>query len=97
MLGLSALNHSSPGAQARLSQYQAQLQQARREATQARDRVAQLERQAETARQDEARADDKVRSLENQPPRTDDSRNAGNRPRINTLSQLSGTLLNTVA
>jgi chromosome segregation ATPase len=97
MLGLASVTSSSPGVQARVNQYQAQLQQARREAAQAQDRVAQLEQQAQVARQDSARADDRVRGLESQPPRTDDGSNTGNRKRINTLSQLSGTVLDVMA
>ena len=97
MLGLGSVTSSSPGVQARLNQYQAQLQQARREAAQAQDRVAQLAQQAQVARQDSARADDRVRSLESQPPRTDDGGTSSTRKRINTLSQLSGNLLDTVA
>jgi len=93
---LSALNSSTPNVRTQLSQYQAQLQQARREASQAADRVSQLEQQAAVARQESASADDKVRSLENQPPRTD-SNNGGTRKRINTLSQLSGTVLDVTA
>jgi hypothetical protein len=57
--------------------------------------VSQLEQQAAVARQESASADDKVRGLENQPPRSDN--NNGTRKRINTLSQLSGTVLNVTA
>ena len=92
MLGLSATNSSTPSVRLQLNLYQAQLQQARREAAQATDRVTQLEQQTRAARQDSARAEDKVRGLESQPPRTDDS-SASTRKRINTLSQLSGTVL----
>ncbi len=95
-LALSATNAGTPSVRAQLNQYQAQLQQARREAAQAADRVARLEQQAEVARQDSAQADDRVRGLENSPPRTD-SGNSGTRRRINTLSQLSGTLLDVTA
>lgn len=97
MLGLSSVTNSTPGVQARLNQYQAQLQQSRRDAAQAQDRVARLEQQTQVARQDSARADDNVRSLESQPPRTDDGSSANNRKRINTLSQLSGTVLDVTA
>jgi multidrug resistance efflux pump len=93
---LQALNGGTPGVRAQLSQYQAQLQQARREASQAADRVSQLEQQAAVARQESARADDRVRGLESQPPRSD-SGNSGTRKRINTLSQLSGTVLDVTA
>lgn len=95
MLGLSAVNSSTPSVQAQLSRYQTQLQQARREAAQAADKVAQLEQQAQVARQDSARADDTVRSLESQPPRSDSS--SGTRKTINSLSQLSGTVLDVTA
>lgn len=95
VMAMQSLNGSTPGARAQLSQYQTQLQQARREAAQAANRVSQLEQQAAVARQESASADDKVRGLENQPPRSDN--NSGTRKRINTLSQLSGTLLDTTA
>lgn len=97
MLGLGSVTSRSPGVQARLNQYQAQLQQARRDAAQAQDRVAQLEQQAQVARQDSARADDKVRGLESQPPRADEGSTGNTRKRINTLSQLSGTVLDVMA
>ncbi len=96
VMAMQALNGSTPGARAQLSQYQTQLQQARREAAQAANRVSQLEQQAAVARQESASADDKVRGLENQPPRSD-SNNSGTRKRINTLSQLSGTVLDVTA
>lgn len=90
MLGLAATSSSTPSPQVR--QYQAQLQQARREAAQAADRVARLEQQTEIARQDSTRADGRVRGLENAPPR-----NAGERKPINSLSQLTGTVLDVTA
>ncbi len=93
---LQALNGSTPSVRAQLNQYQAQLQQARREATQAANRVSQLEQQAAVARQESAQADDRVRGLENQPPRNENGI-SGTRKRINTLSQLSGTLLDVTA
>lgn len=97
MLGLSATNSATPSARAQLNQYQAQLQQARREAAQAADRVSQLEAQTRVARQESATADDKVQGLESNPPSTDNNTSAGTRKRINTLSQLSGTVLNVTA
>ena len=96
VMAMQSINGGTLGARAQLSQYQTQLQQARREAAQAAGRVSQLEQQAAVARQESVRADDKVRGLENQPPRGD-SGNGGTRKRINTLSQLSGTLLDTTA
>jgi len=96
VLGLSATNSSTPSVRQQLNLYQAQLQQARRDAAQATDRVAQLEQQTRAARQDSARADDKVRGLESQPPRTDDS-SASTRKRIHSLNQLAGTVLDTLA
>jgi len=93
MLGLSATHNSTPSVQ--LRQYQTQLQQARREAAQAQDKVVTLEAQAQVARQESARADDRVRGLESQPPRT--SVPDSNSKRINTLSQLSGTILDVTA
>lgn len=95
MLGLSATNAGTPSAQQRL--YQSQLQQARREATQAADRVARLEQQSRVARQEAERADERVRGLENQPPRAETAANPASRKRIASLSQLSGTLLDTTA
>lgn len=93
MLRLSATNSSTPSAQ--LSLYQGQLQQARREAVQAAERVARLEQQTEVARNDAVRADERVRGLENDAPK-DRSAGAPRRP-INTLSQLSGTVLDVMA
>jgi chromosome segregation ATPase len=95
VLALQAGNSSTPSVRAQLNQYQAQLQLARREAVQAADRVARLERQAEVARQESAQADDRVRGLESNPPRT--SSDSGTRKRINSLSQLSGTILDVTA
>ena len=97
MLALSATNSSTPSVRAQLNQYQAQLQQARREAAQAADRVARLEQQAEVARQESAQADDRVRGLESSPPRVDNGNDRAARKRINTLSQLSGTVLDVMA
>lgn len=96
-LALSATNSSTPSVRAQLNQYQAQLQQARREAAQAADRVARLEQEAEVARRESAQADDRVRGLENNPPRLARGDEGANRKRINTLSQLSGTLLDVTA
>ncbi len=96
VMAMQSINGSTPGARAQLSQYQAQLQMARREAAQAANRVSQLEQQAAVARQESASADDKVRGLENQPPRLEGNNN-GTRRRINTLSQLSGTVLDVTA
>ena len=55
MLGLSATNAGTPSAQLRL--YQSQLQQARREASQAADRVARPEQQSRVARQEAERGE----------------------------------------
>jgi chromosome segregation ATPase len=96
-LALSATNSSTPSVRAQLNQYQAQLQQARREAGQAADRVARLEQQAEVARQESAQAGDRLRGLENSPPRIANGNEGASRKRINTLSQLSGTLLDVTA
>ncbi len=95
-LALSSTNSATPSVRSQLSQYQAQLQQARREATQAADRVAQLEAQTRVARQESDRADNKLQGLESNPPRSDNS-TPGTRKRINTLSQLSGTVLDVTA
>jgi len=99
VMAMQSINSSTPSARAQQSQYQSQLQQARQEAAQAADRVTRLEQQAQAARQESVRADEKVRGIESQPPRSDagSSSPAGTRKRINTLSQLSGTLLDTTA
>lgn len=97
---LQALNGSTPSARAQLSQYQAQLQQARQDATRAADRVARLEQQAAVARQESVQADERVRGIEGSPPRNTNSSAQDDRParrNINTLSQLSGTLLDVTA
>lgn len=97
---LQALNGSTPSARAQLSQYQAQLQQARQDASRAADRVARLEQQAAVARQESVQADERVRGIEGNPPRNTDSKAQDDRPTrraINSLSMLSGTLLDTVA
>ncbi|MDP3700127.1 MAG: hypothetical protein Q8R72_04400 [Hylemonella sp.] len=96
-LPLSALNGSTPSVQAQLSQYRAQLQQARQEAAQAADRVARLEQQTQTARSESVRSDDKVRGLESSEPRQPPSTPPTTRRSINTLSQLSGTVLDVTA
>lgn len=93
MLRLSSTTSSTPSAQ--LGLYQAQLQQARRDATQAADRVARLEQQTQVARLDSDRANDRVRGLENDRPQ-DRPADAPRRP-INSLSQLSGTVLDVMA
>ena len=98
MLGLTATNNSTPSVQTQLSAYQSQLQQARHEAAQAANRVERLEQQAQVARQEAARAEEKVRGLESQPPRSDSSGSTNrNRKTINSLSHLSGTLLDETA
>lgn len=93
MLRLSATNNSTPSAQ--LGLYQSQLQQARREAAQASDRLVRLEQQAQVARVDSDRANDRVRGLENERPQNQ----AAETPRrpSNSLSQLSGTVLDVMA
>lgn len=98
VLALQSLNGGTPGARAQLSQYQAQLQQARQEASRAADRVARLEQQTEVARSESVRADDRVRGIEGNPPRnTDSSQDRPARRAINSLSMLSGTLLDETA
>ncbi len=97
VLPLQALNSGTPGVQAQLSQYRAQLQQARQEAAQAADRVARLERQTETARSESARADGKVRGIEGSEPRPPQNSTPTTRRTINSLSQLSGTVLDVTA
>lgn len=98
VLALQSLNGGTPSVRAQLSQYQAQLQQARQEASRAADRVARLEQQTEVARSESVRADDRVRGIEGNPPRnTDSGQDRPARRAINSLSMLSGTLLDTTA
>ncbi|MFN7883290.1 MAG: hypothetical protein ACK5PF_09790, partial [bacterium] len=75
----------------------AQLQQARQEANQAAERVARLERQTETARSESVRADDRVRGIERNEPREPPNTPPATRRAINSLSQLSGTVLDVTA
>jgi chromosome segregation ATPase len=89
---LAATRSSTPSVRAQLNLYQAQLQQARREAAQAQDRVARLEQQTQAARREAERAQGRLQDLQNNPPPTPATDN-GLRRRINTLSQLSGSLL----
>lgn len=93
---LSATTSSTPGVRLQLSLYQAQLQQARREAAQAEERVARLEQQTEAARREADRAQDRLQTLQDAPPRPP-SEDAGARRRINSLSLLSGSLLDVMA
>lgn len=97
MLGLSATHSATPSVRSQLNQYQTQLQQARREAAQAQDRVTRLEQQTRVAVQESGRADDRLRGLESNPPRGDSGPPPQARKRINTLSQLSGTVLDVTA
>jgi multidrug resistance efflux pump len=93
VMALQALNGGTSSAQ--LSRYQAQLQQARQDASRASDRVARLEQQTAVARSESVRADERVRGIEGNPPRSTDT-SAPERPArraINSLSMLSGTLL----
>lgn len=100
VLALQSLNGGTPSARAQLSQYQSQLQQARQDASRAADRVARLEQQTAVARSESVRADGRVRDIEGNPPRGSDSNKAQDRPArraINSLSMLSGTLLDETA
>ncbi len=99
VLGLQSLNGGTPSVRSQLVQYQAQLQQARQEASRAADRVARLEQQTQVARSESVRADERVRGLESNPPRSTDTsaQDRNKRRAINSLSQLSGTLLNEIA
>jgi multidrug resistance efflux pump len=97
VLALSSLNGGTPSVQAQLSQYRAQLQQARQEAAQAADRVARLEQQTQTARSESVRADDRVRGIERNEPRPPAGTPPTTRRAINSLSQLSGTVLDVMA
>ena len=99
VLALQSLNGGTPSVRSQLSQYQAQLQQARQEASRAADRVARLEQQTEVARSESVRADERVRGIEGNPPRNTDTsaQDRSNRRAINSLSMLSGTLLDETA
>ena len=97
VLALQSLNGGTPSVRSQLSQYQAQLQQARQEASRAADRVARLEQQTQVARSESVRADERVRGIEGNPPRKPISSPPTTRRAINTLSQLSGTLLDETA
>ena len=99
VLALQSLNGGTPIVRSQLVQYQAQLQQARQEASRAADRVARLEQPTQVARSESVRADERVRSLEGNPPRSTDAsgQDRSNRRAINSLSMLSGTLLNEIA
>lgn len=77
-----------------ISQYQARLQQARRNAAQAQDTVRQLEAETERARSDAARAEDGVRGLERQAPQ---GRGPSQPSVVNTQGQVTGRILNTLA
>lgn len=97
VMAMQSINGSTPSARAQLNQYQSQLQQARQEAAQAADRVTRLEQQAQVARQESVRADDRVRGIEGNEPRQPQSSSPTTRRNINSLSQLSGTVLNVTA
>lgn len=99
VLALQSLNGGTPSVRSQLSQYQAQLQQARQEANRAAERVARLEQQTEVARSESVRADERVRGIEGNPPRNTDTstQDRSNRRAINSLSMLSGTLLDETA
>lgn len=97
VLALQSLNGGTPSVRSQLSQYQAQLQQARQEASRAADRVARLEQQTQVARSESVRADERVRGIEGNPPREPVGSSPTTRRAINTLSQLSGTLLDETA
>ena len=98
-MALQSLNGGTSSGRSQLSQYQAQLQQARQDASRAADRVTRLEQQTEVARSESVRADERVRGIEGNPPRSTDSSNQERPTRraINSLSMLSGTLLDETA
>jgi predicted nucleic acid-binding Zn-ribbon protein len=70
MFALQALNSSSPSDQARISLYQAELQKALRQASDADSEVSRLQRQASSAQRNAAQAESRVRQLESQSPGT---------------------------
>jgi len=89
---LAATSSSTPSVRLQLDSYQARLQQARREAAQAEQRLARLEQQTEAARREADRAQGRLQDLQDNPPRPP-AEQSSQRRRINTLSQLSGSLL----
>lgn len=70
MFALQSLNSGSPGDQARISQYQAELQRAQRQASDADSEVTRLQRQTSAAERDATQAQSRVRQLENETPST---------------------------
>ncbi len=90
MLGLASTSSGLPSQQ--LSLYQARLQQARREATQAETKLQSLEKQTEAARRESAQAQSEVRQVENQAPRRHSAT-----PSINSRGEATGRLLNVQA
>ena len=70
MFALQAINSSTPSDQARISQYQAELQKAQKQASDADSEVAHLQRQTTSAQQDASQAESRLRQLESQAPST---------------------------
>lgn len=96
VLALQSLNGGTASSRSQLNQYQAQLQQARAEASQAAERVSRLEQQTQVARSEAVRADERVRGIEGNPPRNTDDNSTQDRSKrraINSLSMLSGSIL----
>ncbi|MDP1655920.1 MAG: hypothetical protein Q8K91_12510 [Hylemonella sp.] len=90
MLGLASSSSGLPSQQ--LSLYQAKLQQARREATQAEAKLKSLEKQTEAARQEFAQTHNEVRQVEHQT-----SQHNSATPIINSRGEATGRLLNVQA
>ena len=70
MFALQSINSSTPGDTATLQLYQAELQKAQRQASDADSEVSRLQRQTQAAQRDASQADTKVRQLESQAPST---------------------------
>lgn len=77
-----------------VSQYQARLQQARRQAGQAEEVVRRLELQTEQARSEAMRSEDKVRRIERQAPEGHEARQPSI---VNTQGQVTGRVLSLLA
>lgn len=70
MFALQSINGSTPGDTATLQLYQAELQKAQRQASDADGEVSRLQRQTQAAQRDAAQAQATVRQLESQAPST---------------------------
>ena len=94
MVTVPASSSASPLPSAQVRMYQARLQQARQEATQAQERVRELEAETDRARGTAMRSEDKLRGIERAAPEGQESRQPSI---VNTQGQITGRVLNTVA